>query len=103
MLTTSSSQARETVPNFFQEIQSQAHRLLRSRALSGVPRQNHQEEEVRSNHHGIWQKFIDNLLSLFDIAGKVTTNGIKIHPGGNEDQVMIQNFIQSIAQLLGSI
>ena len=56
------SSEKETVLNFFQEIQK-VFRLKHigyltphGRSLSGVLKQNHQEEEVRSDDHGVFSE-----------------------------------------------
>ena len=41
------------------------------------------------------QKLIDNLLGLFDVKGKSTTNGVKIHQVPKEDQVQCEKGMHS--------
>ena len=41
------------------------------------------------------QKLIDNLLGLFEVRGKSTTNGIKIHQISKEDQIQCEKEMYS--------
>ena len=44
------------------------------------------------------QKFIDNLLSVFDITSRVAANGVKIQPIPKEDQIKCDQTNHSLAR-----
>ena len=69
------------------DLQPQACGAPHSRSPSRVLGSDHQGQKVRSNHNGVPRKLIDNLLDLFKVTGRSTTNGVKMQTISKEDQV----------------
>ena len=67
-----------------------------SRSPSRVLVSDHQGQEVRSNHNGVSSKLIDNLLDLFKVTERSTTNGVKAQAISKEDQVKCERDMHSI-------
>ena len=78
-----------------EDLQSQARGLPHTQQSRWVLGSDHQGQEIRTNHNGVSSKPIDNLLGLFEVKGKSTTNGVKIQQVSKEDQVKCEKEMHS--------
>ena len=90
------SSKRKSVQRFFQEIQKVfSLKLTTDRWVDSLGSIIKMRKSGQSTN-GVLAEIIDNLLSLFDITSRVTTNGVKIQMSPFEDHVKCDQKLHSL-------